>query len=85
MLRLTPLRETASFQEAFKEEWLEVLIPMIQRKFELSPEMEKAIQHDLQMLEADRLKELIPLLWEINSVEALERWIAAYTPGIKPK
>lgn len=75
MLRLTPLRETASFQEVFKEEWLDILLPMIRRQFAISEEVQDALHRDLQMLDADTLKALIPILWEMNSVEELERWI----------
>ena len=79
MLRLTPLRETESVQEVLKEEWLDVLIPMIRRQFVISDEIQAALLRDLQTLAADRLKALIPILWEINSVESLERWIAEQT------
>ncbi len=79
MLRLTPLRETESVQEVLKEEWLDVLIPMIRRQFVISDEVQEALLRDLQTLAADRLKALIPILWEINSVESLERWIAEQT------
>lgn len=75
MLRLTPLRETASFQEVFKEEWLDVLLPMIRRQFMISDEVQDALLHDLQTLDADQLKALIPIIWEFTSVESLERWI----------
>lgn len=38
-------------------------------------EVQEALLRDLQTLAADRLKALIPILWEITSVESLERWI----------
>jgi hypothetical protein len=76
MLRLTPLRETESVQEVLKEEWLDVLLPMIRRQFVISEKVQDALLHDLQTLDADQLKALVPILWEITSVEGLERWIA---------
>ncbi|MCB0138359.1 MAG: DUF2887 domain-containing protein [Caldilineaceae bacterium] len=80
MLRLTPLRETASFQEVFKEEWLDVLLPMIRRQFAISEEVQDALHRDLQLLDADSLKALMPILQEINRVEDLEQWIADHHP-----
>lgn len=80
MLRLTPLRETASFQEVFKEEWLDVLLPMIRRQFAISEEIQDALHRDLALLDADSLKALIPILQELNRVEDLERWIAEHHP-----
>ncbi|MCB0123791.1 MAG: DUF2887 domain-containing protein [Caldilineaceae bacterium] len=80
MLRLTPLRETASFQEVFKEEWLDVLLPMIRRQFVISEEIQDALHRDLALLDADSLKALIPILQELNRVEDLERWIAEHHP-----
>ena len=82
MLRLTPLRETESVQEVLKEEWLDVLLPMIRRQFAISEKVQAALLHDLQTLGADQLKALVPILWEITSIEGLERWIAEQSPAI---
>ncbi len=83
MLRLTPLRETESVQEVLKEEWLDVLLPMIRRKFALSEKVQAALLHDLQTLDADQLKALVSNFWEITSVEGLERWIAGQLPTVQ--
>jgi predicted transposase YdaD len=81
MLRLTPLEETASFQEAMKEKQVHLLMLMINDKFSLSDELNKALRTDVETLTMDPLQALFTQLLHIDSLEQLERWIADHQPA----
>lgn len=85
MLRLTPLRETASVQEVLKEDRAEILSAFIQAKFTLSPEIMEAIQGELQKLTLENLKLLATQLLNLPTIEQLEVWIAERLPKAEPK
>jgi len=78
MLRLTPLRETASVQEVLKEERIEALYDQIQEKLSLSDEIMAAIDEELQKLDMESLKALRRQILHIDTLEQLENWIAEY-------
>lgn len=80
MLRLTPLRETASVQEVLKEDRVDMLMRQIQTKFLLSAELRQALSTDLFELDMEALKTLIEQILRINSLEELEQWIAEHQP-----
>lgn len=58
MLRLTPLRETASFQEALKEDRSDMLLRVLQRKFARSPDAKRTLASALIQLDMDALEAL---------------------------
>ena len=76
MLRLTPLEETASFQEVLKEKQVHLLMLMINDKFSLSDELNKGLRTDLEALTMDPLQALFTQILHVDSLEQLERWIA---------
>lgn len=78
MIRLTPLRETASFQEVLKEDRIVLLMLLIGSKFSLSDELGKALQNELESLTMDPLQTLFTQILHIDSLEQLERWIAEH-------
>ena len=80
MIRLTPLRETASFQEAIKEDRTDMLLRLLQTKFAMSSEVKGAIVFDLVQLDMDMLETLFEHILQIESLEQLERWIADHQP-----
>jgi predicted transposase YdaD len=80
MLRLTPLRETASVQEALKEDRVEMLTKQIQRKFDLAPDLLTMTIGELNQLEMDSLATLIEEILFIDSFEQLEHLITAHLP-----
>ncbi len=80
MLRLTPLHETASFQEAIKEDRTDMLLRLLQTKFAMSSEVKRAIIFDLVQLDMDVLETLFEHILQIDSLEQLERWIADHQP-----
>jgi len=80
MLRLTPLRETTSFQEALKEDRVERLTEQIQVKFELLPELLEPITADLQKLDMPTLGVLFKQILRLDTFEQLEHWIADHLP-----
>lgn len=77
MIRLTPLREIASFQEILTEDRIALLMLLIGNKFSLSDELRKALQNELESLAMDTLRMLFTQVLPIDSLEQLERWIAA--------
>ena len=76
MLRLRPLVETISGQELLKEERVETLLRLIQRKFVLTPETLETITADLQKLRPPTLRVLLDQIFEFATLEDLERRIA---------
>lgn len=80
MLRLTPLEETASFQEAMKEKQVDLLMLMINDKFSLSDELNKGFRADLETSTMDTLQTLFTQILHIDSLEQLEQWIADHQP-----
>ena len=80
MLRLTPLQETASFQEALKEERVKLLIRLIQGKFLLSPELSQALTADLFRLDRESQESLFEQVVVVASFEQLEQWITEHLP-----
>ena len=80
MIRLTPLRETASFQELLKEERVNLLLLLIESKFTFPDAVRKGLCADLANLPMDTLPMLFPQMLHINSLEQLEQWIADLQP-----
>lgn len=80
MLRLTPLRETASVQEVLKEDRVDMLTAQIQDKFKLSDKLVTTVRTDLEKLNADTLYLLIRQILHLDTLEALEQWIADHQP-----
>lgn len=83
MLRLTPLRETASVQEVLKEDRVELLASQIQVKFNLAPEMLEPITADLKKLDLATLEVLFKQIFRLDTFEQLEYWIADHLPKQK--
>lgn len=81
MLRLTPLHETASFQEALKEDRVETLTILFQNKLALSSEARTALRAELEALSMVELKTLVDEFAQINSFEQLEEWISQCSPA----
>ncbi|MEZ4726092.1 MAG: DUF2887 domain-containing protein [Caldilineaceae bacterium] len=80
MLRLTPLRETASVQEVLKEERIEILVSQIEVKFGISPEMADEVEANLMQLDMNALKALFKQLLRLDTFEQLELWISDHLP-----
>ena len=80
MLRLTPLRETASVQEVLKEDRVDMLTAQIQDTFKLSDKLVTTVRTDLEKLNADTLYLLIRQILHLDTLEALEQWIADHQP-----
>ena len=80
MLRLTPLRETASVQEVLKEDRIETLLSMIEVKFNTPPEKAEAIATNLALLDMNVLKALIRQLMRLETLDQLEFWIDDHLP-----
>ena len=80
IIRLTPLRETSSFQEALKEERAKLLIRLIQGKFSLSPDLSKALTDDLFRLDRETQETLFEQILAVDGFEQLEQWIADHLP-----
>jgi len=80
MIRLTPLCETANFQEALKEERVRLLIKLIQEKFSLSPDLSKALTDDLFRLDRKIQEALFEQVLVTNGFEQHEQWIAEHLP-----
>jgi hypothetical protein len=76
MLRLTPLRETASVQEVLKEERIELLLNLIEVKFGISSETSEEVAADLAKLDMNALKALFRQLLRLETFEQLELWIS---------
>ena len=76
MIRLTPLRKTASFQELLKEERVNLLLLLIESKFTLSDAMRTELRTDLANLPTDTLPMLFPRMLHIDSLAQLEQWVA---------
>lgn len=74
-IRLTPLRETASFQELLKEEQVKLLLLLIESKFTLSDTRGGALCAELTNLSMGTLQALFPQMLNIDSLEQLEQWI----------
>lgn len=80
MLRLTPFREMESVKEVVQEEHVEILTRLIQKRFTLSTEMTAALNTDLQQLDLPTLRSLVDLIFDFQSFEQLETWIADHLP-----
>ena len=80
MIRLTPLHETASFQELLKEERVTLLLLLIESKFTLSDVARKGLCTDLANLSMDTLQILFPQILHIDSLVQLEQWVADHLP-----
>jgi hypothetical protein len=80
MIRLTPLRETASFQELLKEERVTLLLLLIESKFTFLDTVREGLRADLANLPMDALPMLFPQMLHIDSLEQLEQWIADRLP-----
>lgn len=76
MIRLTPLRKTASFQELLKEERVNLLLLLIESKFTLSNAVRTGLRADLANLPMDTLPMLFPRMLHIDSLAQLEQWVA---------
>jgi hypothetical protein len=83
MLRLTPLRETASVQEVIKEGRVELLASQIQVKFNLAAEMLEPITADLKKLDLATLEVLFKQILRLETFEQLEYWIVDHLPKQK--
>lgn len=75
MIRLTPLHETASFQELLKEERVNLLLLLIESKFALSDALREGLRVDLANLPMGALQMLFPQMLHIDSLTQLEQWI----------
>jgi predicted transposase YdaD len=80
MLRLTPLRETASVQEVIKEERIDLLLNQIEVKFGISSEIAEAVAVDLAKLDMNVLKALFRQLLRLETFEQVEVWISDHLP-----
>ncbi len=77
MLQLTPLRETASFQEELQEYSIEKLTRQIRRRFHFAESTVEKLRVRLQKL---TLKELDPLfedIFDMKTLKELNAWIDA--------
>lgn len=83
MLRLNPLRETASVQEVLKEDRVELLASQIQVKFNLTSEMLEPTTADLKKLDMATLEVLFKQILQLDTFEQLEYWIADHLPKQK--
>lgn len=81
MIRLTPLRETASVQEVLKEDRVDMLTAQIQDKFKLSDKLATTVRTDLEKLNTDTLYLLIRQILQLDTLEALEQWLADHQPA----
>lgn len=81
MLRLTPLKETQSYKEAFKEEYVEILTGQVQIKFDVSDEMLESIRKDLSELDLRELRILVKQILRLGALEQLETWIEDHKPS----
>lgn len=80
MIRLTPLHETDSFQEGFKEEHLKTLMPHFQAKYLLSTKQYEALQNDLQQLSLDDVRALYVQSLHMDTFEQLKNWVVERRP-----
>jgi len=80
MLRLTPFRETASYQEALKEDRVDLLASQIQVKFDLPPELLEPVAVDLKKLDLTTLEVLFKQILRLETFEQLEHWITDHLP-----
>jgi len=80
MLRLTPFHETESFKEAMKNERIDILLNMIEVKFDVSPEKSATIAANLAQLDLNTLKALIRQFLRLDTYEQLEYWIVDHLP-----
>lgn len=76
MLRLRPLSETISGQELLKEDRIETLLRLIERKFAPPAETLDVVKADLQKLAPPMLRTLLDQVFEFTTLEDLERRIA---------
>ncbi len=81
MIRLTPLEETRSGQELIKNERVAMLTAQIQDKFKLSDKPVTTVRTDLEKLDADMLYLLIRQILHLDTLDALEQWIAHHLPA----
>lgn len=75
MLRLRPLSETISGQELLKEDRIETLLRLIQRKFVPPAETLEVVKTDLEKLAPPMLRTLLDQVFEFTTLEDLERRI----------
>jgi hypothetical protein len=80
MIRLTPLKETRSGQELIKNDRVAMLTIQIQDKFKLSDKLVTTVRADLEKLDAEMLYLLIRQILHLDTLEALEQWIADRLP-----
>ena len=80
MLRLTPFHETASFQEAQKEDRIDLLRNQIEVKFGISPETAETVAADLAQLDRNALKALFRQLLRLDTFEKLKFCISDHLP-----
>ena len=80
MIRLTPLHETTSFREGFKEEHIKTLMPHFQAKYLLSTKQHEALQNDLQQLALDDVRALYVQSLHMDTFEQLRDWVFSRLP-----
>ena len=80
MLQLTPLAETISGQELIQEQLTDVLIRQIRRKFTIAEDLAEVVSRELEKLDVDNLKQLFDDIFDIDTFEQLEQWIADHLP-----
>ena len=80
MNRLTPFAETRSGEELIKNERVTLLTVQVQDKFALIDTLAAAARTDLEKLTADSLYLLIRQILHLDTLEALEQWIADQLP-----
>ena len=81
MLQLTPLAETISGQELIQEQFMDVLVRQIRRKFTISEDLAEVVSVELEKLDVDSLKQLFDDIFDINAFEQLEQWIGERVPA----
>lgn len=80
MIRLTPLHETDSFREGFKEEHIKTLIELVQERYEPSAESVEALRSDLQQLSLEEVKAVYMQFFRLDTLEQLRNWVVERLP-----
>lgn len=79
MLRLTPFKETQSFREAAHEEFSEILLRQIKRKYQFGERTLTQLSRRFQQLSLEDLEALFEEIIDIQTLTQLNEWLDAHT------
>ncbi len=80
MLRLTPLRETTSFQEALHDDRVEMLIKLIRHKFHFADSTLSKLDARLRQLSLKNLEALFIDILDMRTLREINIWLDAHVP-----